>query len=201
MIEQYLRPSYQRMLVNRIALILSHKVTANQITLLSGFLGCLVLPALISHQVMLAITLLLLSGFCDTLDGTIARLNQNSSEWGSALDIITDRCVEFVVVLALFALAPQERGLWALLMLGSMLLCITSFLVVGIFTANDSQKSFHYSPGFMERAEAFLFFIAMMIWPNAFTVLSLVFTSLVMATAIIRLRQFYHVQQSMITKP
>lgn len=74
-------------------------------------------------------------------------------------------------------IAPQERGLWCMLTLGSMLLCITSFLVVGIFTENQSQKSFHYSPGLMKRAEAFSFFIAMMIWP-----------------AIIRLVQFYNQQ-------
>lgn len=71
---------------------------------------------------------------------------------------MVDRVVEFVVVLALWFVAPQQRGLWCLLMLGSMLLCITSFLVVGIFSENQSQKSFHYSSGLMERAEAFSFF-------------------------------------------
>ncbi|NCT57292.1 MAG: hypothetical protein GW760_06250 [Legionella sp.] len=87
------------------------------------------------------------------------------------LDITTDRFVEFVVLLALWSVSPQERGFCAILMLGSILLCITSFLIVGIFTANDSDKGFRYSPGIMERAEAFSF--------------------LVILTAIIRLKQFY----------
>ena len=85
-------------------------------------------------------------------------------------------------------------------MLGSMLLCITSFLVVGIFVANDSHKSFHYNPGIMERAEAFIFFIAMMLWPSAFVGLAMLFSLLVTLTAIIRLTQFYK-QIEMITKP
>jgi archaetidylinositol phosphate synthase len=196
MIEHHLRQQYQRILVNPLAKILKNRITANQITLLSGFLGLLVLPALILHHIVLAITLLLLSGFCDSLDGTLARLNHNSSDWGSVMDIMTDRFVEFVVVFALFTLAPQQRGVWSLLMLGSMLLCITSFLVVGVFTVNDSQKSFHYSPGLMERAEAFLFFIAMMLWSNAFIFFALLFTCLVTLTAVIRLAQFYSMQQT-----
>lgn len=157
MIEQYLRPHYQKCLVNPIANFVGGRMSANQITVLSGLFGVLVLPALLLHQIKLAIVLLLLSGYCDTLDGTLARFNQNPSDWGSALDITMDRLVEWVVVFSLFSLAPSERGFWCLLMLGSMLLCITSFLVVGIFSVNHSEKSFHYSPGLMERAEAFSF--------------------------------------------
>ena len=190
MIEHHLRPRYQKYLVNPMANLLGTRINANHITWLSGLFGVLVLPALLLHQVMLAIGLLLLSGYCDTLDGTLARFNHNSSDWGSALDITIDRLVEWAVVFALWSVAPASRGLWCLLMLGSMLLCITSFLVVGIFSANHSQKSFHYSPGLMERAEAFFFFILMMLWPQAFGFLALLFTTLVTWTAVIRLMQF-----------
>ena len=190
MIEHHLGPRYQKYLVNPMANLLGARINANHITWLSGLFGVLVLPALLIHQVMLAIGLLLLSGYCDTLDGTLARFNHNSSDWGSALDITIDRLVELVVVFALWSVAPASRGLWCLLMLGSMLLCITSFLVVGIFSANHSQKSFHYSPGLMERAEAFFFFILMMLWPQAFGFLALLFTTLVTWTAVIRLMQF-----------
>ncbi|WBV63947.1 CDP-alcohol phosphatidyltransferase family protein [Legionella pneumophila 130b] len=115
------------------------------------------IPALWLNLPYLAISLLLLSGYCDTLDGTIARLTNHSSDWGSVLDIMTDRVVEVGVVFALWAINPNERGLGSLLMMASILLCITSFLVVGIFKTNDSEKSFHYSPGLIERAEAFVF--------------------------------------------
>lgn len=195
MIEQHVREYYQQIFVNPVANQLSYAITPNQITLLSGILGLLIFPALMFHQEILAICLLLLSGYCDTLDGTIARFSQQTSNWGSVLDITIDRLVEFVVVLALWSVAPLERGLWCLLMLGSMLLCITSFLVVGIFSENQSQKSFHYSPGLMERAEAFSFFIAMMIWPSAFVFLAFLFTLLVTFTAIVRLRDFYNQQE------
>lgn len=190
MIEEYCRQYYQKHFVNPLACRLSNRVKPNHITCLSGLFGILVLPALFFHHAMLAIACLLLSGYCDTLDGTLARFHHETSDWGSSLDITIDRLVEWVVVFALWSLSPSERGLWSLLMLGSMLLCITSFLVVGIFSVNHSQKSFHYSPGLMERAEAFFFFILMILLPAAFELLALLFTVLVTLTAVIRLVQF-----------
>ena len=190
MIEEYCKHHYQKLLVNPIAHCLGKRVSANKITWLSGFFGLLIFPALFLHQTTLAIALLLLSGYCDTLDGALARFNHSSSDWGSALDITVDRLVEWVVVFALWSVQPSLRSLWCLLMLGSMLLCITSFLVVGIFSVNQSQKSFHYSPGLMERTEAIFFFILMMLWPTAFAYLAFAFTSLVTLTAVKRLMQF-----------
>jgi archaetidylinositol phosphate synthase len=191
MIEQGVRRYYQRLLVDPLAIQLKNKIQPNTITWLSGLFGVLVIPALLFHQVILAISLLLLSGYLDTLDGTLARFTQHSTTWGSVLDIMMDRLVEFSAVFALCLVNPTHRALWCFLMLASMLFCITSFLVVGIFVANDSQKSFHYSPGIMERAEAFVFYIAMMCWPNAFVGMALLFSLLVVLTAVIRLVQFY----------
>lgn len=195
MIEIYIRPVYQKILVDPAASALRGKVSPNQLTLFSGIAGLLILPCLYFGASLLAIILLLFSGYLDTLDGTLARVSHCSSDWGSVLDITIDRLVEFVVILGLWVIAPEARGFWVIMMLGSILLCITSFLVVGIFTANESEKGFYYSPGIMERAEAFAFFVAMIIWPNLFSILAFFFSLLVLATAIIRLKQFYHAQQ------
>lgn len=168
MIEQGTRHYYQKHLVDPVAALLIDRISPNTMTILSGVLGILVYPTLFYGQNMFAVVLLLLSGYCDTLDGTLARMNQCATPWGSVLDIMTDRLVEWTTVLALWSIDPNHRSLWCLIMLGSMLLCITSFLVVGIFTENQTHKSFYYSPGIMERAEAFLFFIAMILWPASF---------------------------------
>jgi len=194
MLETYIRQPYQQALVNPIAKMLSKKVTPNQLTVLSGVIGLLVLPCLYFGTYILAILLLLVSGYLDTLDGTLARLTDQSSNWGSVLDITVDRVVEFVVILSLWLVAPEMRSFWIIMMFGSILLCITSFLVVGIFSTNQSEKSFHYSPGLMERAEAFAFFIAMMIFPAWFSLLAFIFCMLVVVTAIIRLKQFYNAE-------
>jgi len=195
MLETYIRPSYQRILVDPAARAIRGKISPNQLTLFSGVIGLLVLPCLYFEVYILAIALLLLSGYFDTLDGTLARLTRQSSDWGTVLDISIDRLVEFIVILGLWVVSPDTRSFWVIMMLGSVLLCISSFLVVGIFTANESEKGFYYSPGIMERAEAFLFFIVMILWPGFFSVFAFFFCVLVLATAIIRLKQFYSAQQ------
>ena len=194
MLEQIIRQPYQRLLVDPIATKIASQATPNKITLLGGLLGVLVIPTLLLKQSLLAILFLLASGYCDTLDGTLARIKNQSDVFGAVLDIIFDRTVEFAVILGLFFVDSHARALSCLFMLGSILLCVTSFLLVAIFTSNTSQKKFYYSPGIIERPEAFIFFILMMIFQSHFIFLSSLFTLLVILTTIIRLNQFRQAQ-------
>lgn len=166
------------------------KTNPQWITLLSCITGASVFFFLWQGLNKSACIALALSGLLDTLDGSIARHRGKTSPVGAVLDIVSDRCVELGVILGLFSISPTERAWPALLMLGSVLLCITSFLVVGIFTQNSSTKGFHYSPGFMERTEAFCFFAAMILFPGIFFVLSYAFAALVLWTACVRIIQF-----------
>lgn len=191
MLEQYVRHPYQRWCVNRVADLLGPYLSATQITVAAGLTGIVSMFCLIYGYQSLAILFLLLSGYADTLDGTVARREGQSSPAGAVFDIMTDRVVEFAIILGLFLIAPQARGLLCMLMLGSVLLCVTSFLVVGIFTPNDSEKSFHYSAGLMERAEAFIMFILMILLPDYFRFLAVLFLALILLTTIIRVFEFY----------
>jgi len=98
--------------------------------------------------------------------------------------------VEFAVILGLFFVDANERALPSLVMLGSILLCITTFLVVGIFVENQSVKSFFYSPGLIERAEAFIFFSIMILFPSTFMVAAYLFSALTFFSAIFRFWEF-----------
>lgn len=152
--------------------------------------GVLIPVSYLHEKTFLALLFLLLSGFLDSLDGSLAREQKKTSPRGAVLDIFCDRCVESSIVFALFAYAPHERAFLSLLMMCSILLCITSFLVVGIFSQNESYKSFHYSPGLMERTEAFIFFFIMLLFPSTFPFLAISFSSLTLFTALFRLYQF-----------
>jgi len=197
MLEIYLRPAYQKWLVNPVATLIQRNLrqSAQIITLCAGVCGILSAIVLVGGFTYFAVCLLLISGYCDTLDGTIARIDNKTTPMGAVLDIITDRIVEFAIIFALFTLNPAGHGFAALAMLGSILICVSSFLVVGIFTENTSQKSFHYSPGLMERAEAFIFFVIMMLKPNWFNGLAWLFSGLVFYTALVRIYQFYKIQK------
>lgn len=188
MIDSYFRPPFQKLLIDPIARRLVG-VPANLITALSCLLGLAVIPLLAFDFSIAAASALIFSGYLDALDGTIARLRRESSPFGTVLDICADRVVESAVVIGLLLVDP-DRALLCLAMLASILLCITSFLVVGIFSENDSHKSFHYSPGLIERAEAFLFFLGMMLLPTIFAPLATAFAALVILTAVLRIRQF-----------
>lgn len=160
------------------------------ITLIAGCLG-LCIPYLCYNQMpYCSLALLTLSGFLDTLDGALARAQGKQSELGAVLDIFIDRVVESATVFGIYLVDPTTLGSYCILMLISMLLCITSFLVVGIFNENEGDKSFHYSPGLMERTEAFCFFAAMILFPYFFNLLAFAFTSLVLLTAFIRIYEF-----------
>jgi len=191
MIDSYLRSPYQSAFVNPLLPRLARLNLSPHIYTWGALLsGLAIVPALYYQQSWLALSLLLVSGFLDTVDGSVARAKNQATPRGAIFDIVADRTVETAVIVGLFLVDPETRGLLSLLMLGSAFLCVTSFLVVGIFIQNENYKSFYYSPGIMERAEAFIFFGAMILLPTLFIPLASLFSILVFATAIIRVWQF-----------
>ncbi len=191
MIDSRLRSLYQKALVDPIlSSPIVSKFTPTTVTFLGLLFGILTAPLLALGLNSIAILSLLISGFLDTLDGSLARAQKSSSPTGAAFDITADRVVEFSVLFGLLLVDTQTRTIPCFFMLGSALLCTTTFLVVGIFSNNYSEKSFHYSPGLIERSEAFIFWAAMMVFPPAFFFLALTFSFLVCLTAGIRLFQF-----------
>ena len=191
MIGTNFRKPFQIALVDPVvSKLASTKFSPAIFTLAALAAGLLTIPALAFGSPLVAVFFLLLSGYFDVLDGSYARLTGKVTPQGAVLDIISDRIVEFAVIAGLALVEPSSRLPYCFLMLGSCYLCVTSFLVVGIFSANNSHKSFHYSPGIMERTEAFILFTAMILFPNTFTTLSLLFTALVTLTAISRILEF-----------
>ncbi|EKD70346.1 MAG: phosphatidoglycerophosphate synthase [uncultured bacterium] len=196
MLETHLRSFYQRYFIDPVVkFYFIRSISPNWFTLAACVIGMSVFPMLWLKQYGIATLLLLISGYCDTLDGTLARNMNKTSNIGTVYDILSDRIVECAVILGLFTIDTVHRGAFTLAMLSSVLICVTSFLVVGIFTSNNTEKSFYYSPGLIERAEAFIFFIIMIWLPQHFNLLASLFTILVLCTAYYRIRQFTNEQQ------
>lgn len=183
MLEFHLRRRCQHVLLDPAARRLARHFSPNQVTLLSLIFGLMTFPALVLGWVYSAILCLVISGYLDALDGTVARMTGRATPFGAVLDILCDRLVEIAVVLGLYSIDPASRGWACLIMLASILVIITGFLLAGIFVKNDSHKSFNYTPGLMERPEAFIFFAAMMLMPGYMTWLAVIFSLLVLYTA------------------
>jgi archaetidylinositol phosphate synthase len=191
-LENYLRPAFSKYFIDGLVKHLASKETLlpQRITLLAGLCGIGACIALMNQSPLLACSLLLFSGYCDILDGALARKMGCVTPSGAVLDIAMARLVEFAAILGLYWLEPESRGFICILMLGSILCCVTTFLVVGIFSVNHKEKEFHYSRGLVERFEAFLFFICMILFPEQFRLLGAVFVILVLLTTIIRICEF-----------
>ncbi|MCI0382240.1 MAG: CDP-alcohol phosphatidyltransferase family protein [Chlamydiae bacterium] len=191
MIDSKLREIYQKHCIDPLLKFSwIERIPPNKITFTALFFGLSSAISICLQYPFLALFFLILSGFFDILDGSVARYLNRATSKGAVLDITFDRIVESSIILSLYFVEPNTRALPCLFMLTSILICITTFLVVGIFAHNQSQKSFHYSPGLMERSEAFIFFSAMIIFPNLFYFLALLFTALVFITSFIHIQQF-----------
>lgn len=192
MIEAHFRKTYQYFCIDPLLnLGFLQRLHPHIFTCAACLFGISTIPFLSLGLSFWAFIMLIISGFLDTVDGSLARHLKISSPQGAALDIVCDRIAEFATILGLYFVEPNSRALSTIMMLGSILICITSFLIVGIFTEKNSEKSFFYSPGLIERAEAFIAFAIMILCPSVFTVSSYIFSFLVLLTAVMRMHQFF----------
>ncbi len=204
MLETHFRKGYQKVCVDPLLnLGILEKVHPHFFTCFACILGISLIPLLAYGFSFTALAMLGISGFLDTVDGSLARRLKIASSKGAALDIVCDRIVEFSIIIGLYTVDPYARGLPALIMLGSVLVCVTSFLIVGVFTEKDSEKSFYYSPGLIERAEAFIAFALMILFSSAFTFSAYIFSFLVFVTTAVRMHQFlrHHVVVEVVHDP
>lgn len=192
MIDSFFRSPYQKRVIDPLLKWNPLKgVSPSLVTSLGLGVGLFVPLFLAWGFSLLALGALLFSGFLDTLDGSLARTQNLTSNKGAVLDIVSDRIVESGVILGLFLYDPA-RGLLCILMLIGVTICVTSFLIVSLFSENHSEKSFHYSPGLIERAEAFIFFSLLIVFPALFIPLATLFTVLMFITTFQRVYQFYN---------
>jgi archaetidylinositol phosphate synthase len=110
----------------------AHKIglTPNIVTAIGIVLALLAALAYTQWQtnrlyLLLATLFLLFSGFCDALDGTLARLYQQTTAFGGFLDSLLDRYADAAVFIAIIVsgLCEQTSGLIALT--GSLLVSYT----------------------------------------------------------------------------
>lgn len=163
MIEFHVRHRIQPLFNTGAYWCIARGLTPNAITGLALFLGISSACLLICKYHVLALSMLLLSGFCDVLDGTVARLTGTSHPFGAYLDLISDRMVEAALILAFAILYPHHYLVYILFLI-AVLLHFSTFLAAGALFKNDGKKSMHYDRSFIERAEVFVIFSAMILF-------------------------------------
>ena len=162
--------SYGRKYINPIILKLAKlfvqiKISANIVTTLALIIGILSAVFLYFSMPILSLIFLWVSGYLDSVDGTIARLTNSTSPYGTLMDITFDRLVETGIILVT-ALNHPDVAFYLLLLTVTILISMTIFLTVGALAKNNGFKSFKYQIGLAERTEGFIMFSAMILFQS-----------------------------------
>ena len=180
MLDRFARPLIDPPL-NRIAARLARWIDADTITLL-GFalgLGAMGLVMLGHHRA--GLVLFLLSRLADGLDGAVAR-RTGITDLGGYLDITLDFIVYSGLVFAMAVADPEANALAAAFLVFSFMGTGSSFLAFAIMAAKRGlssrargTKSLYYLGGLAEGSETILFFLLVLLWPQAFAPLAWLF--------------------------
>jgi phosphatidylglycerophosphate synthase len=157
-------------------------LSANQTTWIAFIIGSFAALLVYLELPLIAVTLLWISGFLDSVDGSIARKNNNASSWGTVLDITFDRIVEILMIISLALIYPSTHFLMMIL-LSSIIISMTIFLTVGTVSKKEGIKSFYYQAGFAERTEGFIFLTLMTLFPARIIFFIFLFAAAILFTA------------------
>jgi len=185
MLDTKARKYIQPLLEKTADLLIKLKITANGATIIAFVIGVLSAGLVCLRMLWPAVAVLWLSGLFDAVDGTIARKTGTSSPLGTLLDIVFDRIVEILMLMALVYIEP-ELALYVAVVLCSIIVSMTIFLTVGAATAKTSEKSFYYQPGLAERSEGFIMISLSVLLVQYRNIVLLVFAGIIFFTAIQR---------------
>ena len=184
MIEAHIRTKVQP-LFDKLSCMLSRRATPNAITTVALIAGIIAGVCICSNCMIAALTLLWLSGLCDVLDGSVARLTKTQNPLGAYIDLIADRMVEAAIILGFTLLYPQYYLAYILFFI-ALLLHFSTFVAAGALLKNNGSKSMHHEFSLVERAEAFIVFSLMMLFPDSIFVVLMSFNAIIFVDGIAR---------------
>jgi phosphatidylglycerophosphate synthase len=196
MFDAHLRPLIDRLL-NPIGLgLVALGMNANQVTMIGVAFGLIAAGCVAAGLFYPALWFVIANRVIDGLDGAVARASR-SSDFGGYLDIVSDFIFYSAIPLA-FAVARPETALAAAFLIFSFIGTATSFLGFAILaekhqvtTQIRGKKAFYYLGGLTEGTETVLLFLAMLVWPEYFSLMAIIFGILCWVTTGTRIYAAY----------
>jgi phosphatidylglycerophosphate synthase len=180
MFDAQLRPLIDRLLNPIGRGLVALGMTANQVTMIGAAFGLIAAGCVAAGLFYPALWFVIANRVIDGLDGAVARASR-SSDFGGYLDIVSDFIFYGAIPLA-FAVARPETALAAAFLIFSFIGTATSFLGFAILaekhqvtTQIRGKKAFYYLGGLTEGTETILLFLAMLVWPDYFSLMAIVF--------------------------
>jgi phosphatidylglycerophosphate synthase len=147
-------------------------LTPNQWTILSLLITIVVFYVMVNESFLLAFVLFAFAISIDMIDGAVARESKRVTKIGGYLDSITDRAIEFIVVLGLFFINYPD--LMAPIKVWLMFLLFGSFMSTYTRAAAFEKGVFKdLKGGILEHTDRLVLFLLIIIVSN----FSLVFAS------------------------
>lgn len=158
------------------------KFTPNSVTVIALITGIFSAFFNFYNNIIIALLLLWISGYLDSVDGAMAREKGLTSSFGTLLDITFDRIVELSIIISV-ALKYENTRIYLLVLLCSILISMTVFLTVGALSKNNGIKSFRYQAGVAERTEGFIMLSLMMCLEGTSRIIIInIFTTIIIIT-------------------
>ena len=196
MFDAQLRPLIDRLLNPIGRGLVALGMTANQVTMIGAAFGLIAAGCVAAGLFYPALWFVIANRVIDGLDGAVARASR-SSDFGGYLDIVSDFIFYSAIPLA-FAVARPETALAAAFLIFSFIGTATSFLGFAILaekhhvtTQIRGKKAFYYLGGLTEGAETILLFLAILVWPDHFSVMAIIFGILCWVTTGTRIYAAY----------
>ena len=196
MFDAQLRPLIDRFLNPIGRGLVTFGVTANQVTMIGAAFGLIAAGFVVAGLFHPALWFVIANRVIDGLDGAVARASR-SSDFGGCLDSVSDFIFYSAIPLA-FAVARPETALAAAFLIFSFIGTATSFLGFAILaekhhvtTQIRGKKAFYYLGGLTEGTETILLFIAILVWPDYFSVMAIIFGILCWVTTCTRIYAAY----------
>ena len=196
MFDAQLRPLIDRLLNPIGRGLVALGMTANQVTMIGAAFGLIAAGCVAAGLFYPALWFVIANRVIDGLDGAVARASR-SSDFGGYLDIVSDFIFYSAIPMA-FAVARPETALAAAFLIFSFIGTASSFLGFAILaekhqvtTEIRGKKTFYYLGGLTEGAETVLLLLAMLIWPDYFSIMALLFGLLCWVTTGTRIYAAY----------
>ena len=196
MFDAQIRPLIDRLLNPIGRGLVALGMTANQVTMIGAAFGLIAAGCVAAGLFYPALWFVIANRVIDGLDGAVARASR-SSDFGGYLDIVSDFIFYSAIPLA-FAVARPETALAAAFLIFSFIGTATSFLGFAILaekhqvtTKIRGKKAFYYLGGLTEGTETILLFLAMLVWPDYFSLMAIIFGILCWVTTGTRIYAAY----------
>ncbi|MEM9104072.1 MAG: CDP-alcohol phosphatidyltransferase family protein [Pseudomonadota bacterium] len=168
-------------------------VSADTVTIVGCIIGLAAAFAIWQHAYWTGLVLLLISRFCDGLDGAIAKATE-STDFGGYLDIVLDFVFYGAIPLGFILADPVANGIAGAVLIFSFYVNGSTFLAYAIMAERydmhstvRGEKSLYFTTGLAEGTETIAVLSIFCVFPSAFPVVAYIYAAICFYTALSRI--------------